>query len=178
MRRLTLALLGLVLAAAAAPAGAASPAPAHTPYRVDVTKIQPKSLLPKNRLHDDFIVAINSKGQVTRVLSGHRSGNTLFDEHVYGNALQMFIRTGDGHVVVGKYRVNYDYDPRTARIRRTIALVSTGGVDPNAIGAVYDLLKHARKDPAAVLPAPKDAPTIDPSDLPALNDVMASPKPH
>jgi hypothetical protein len=180
MRRHTRALLGIALAAATLAAAAASPpAPASTPYRIDVTKIQPKALLPKSRLHADFIVAVNSKGQVTRVLSGHRSGNTPFDEHVYGNALQMFIRTADGHVVLGKYRINYDYDPRTTRIRRTIALVSTGGVDPNAIGAVYDLLKHARKEPAPTLPAPRTAPSINSGDLPALNDVMgSSPKPH
>jgi hypothetical protein len=183
MRRIILALAGLALAVAALPGAAgaapASPAPAHTPYRIDVTKIQPKSLLPKNRLHDDFIVAINNKGQVTRVLSGHRSGNTVFDEHMYGNALQMFIRTGDGHVVLGKYRVNYDYDPHTTRIRRTIALVSTGGVDPNAIGAVYEMLRHAHKEPAPVLTAPPNANNINGDDLPALNEVFgASPTPH
>jgi hypothetical protein len=177
-RGLASALAAIGLVAATGVALAASPAPARTPYRVDVTKIQPKALLPKNRLHDDFIVAINNKGQVTRVLSGHRSGNTPFDEKMYGNALQMFIRTSDGHVVLGKYRVNYDYDPHTARIRRTIALVSTGGVDPNAIGAVYDLLKHAHKEPAPVLTAPPNA-KLNTSDLPALNDVFGpSPKPH
>jgi hypothetical protein len=177
MRRIAAALTGLALAVLAAPA-VAVPSPAPTPYRIDVTKIQPKSLLPKTRLHDDFIVAINAKGQVTRVLSGHRSGNTLFDEHNYGNALQMFIRTADGHVVLGKYRVTYDYDPHTTRVRRTIALVSTGGVDPNAIGAVYDLLRHAHKEPAPVLTAPPNA-TLNSNNLPALNQMFSpTPKPH
>jgi hypothetical protein len=178
MRTAHVALLALALAAPALPAtaAAAAPAPASTPYRIDVTKIQPKSLLPKTKLHTDFIVAINKKGQVTRVLSGHRSGNTLFDEHMYGNALQMFIRTSDGGAIVGKYRVNYDYNPRTARIRRTIALVQTGGVDPNAIGAVYDLLKHAHKEPAPIMTPP---PNLNSDDLPALNEVFgtASPTP-
>jgi hypothetical protein len=178
----TLGLPAIVLAAAAltaTPAAAQTPAPGRTPYRIDVTKIQPRSLLPTKPLHDDFIVAINKKGQVTRVLSGHRSGNTPFDEHTYGNALQMFIRTTDGHVVLGKYRVNYDYDPHSERIRRTIALVSTGGVDPNAIGAVADMLKHAHKDPAPILPAPTSGPSFNNNDLPTLNEVFgSSPKPH
>jgi len=188
MRTVARALLGLALAAAAVPCApvpavaAASPAPARTPFRIDVTKIQPKALLPKTRLHDDFIVAINKKGQVTRVLSGHRSGNTVFDEHMYGNALQMFIRTTDGSAIVGKYRVNYDYNPENARIRRTIALVSIGGVDPNATGAVYDLLKHAHKVPAPILPAPTSGANINGNDLPTLNEVFGSaspkPKPH
>jgi len=188
MRTLALALLGLGLAAAIVPsaaapaAAAASPAPARTPYRIDVTKIQPKALLPKTSLHDDFIVAINNKGQVTRVLSGHRSGNTVFDEHMYGNALQMFIRTADGKAIVGKYRVNYDYNPKTTRIRRTIALVSTGGVDPNATGAVYEMLKHAHKVPAPALSAPTSGANINSDDLPALNEVFGTasptPKPH
>jgi len=183
MRR-TLGFPAVALAAAALgslllPAAAQTPAPGRTPYRIDVTKIQPRSLLPTKPLHDDFIVAINKKGQVARVLSGHRSGNTAFDEHTYGNALQMFIRTTDGRVVLGKYRVNYDYDPHTERIRRTIALVSTGGVDPNAVGAVADMLKHAHKAPAAVIPAPTSGPSFNTNDMPSLNEVFGpSPKPH
>jgi hypothetical protein len=181
MRPFAPALLGGLLAcvAAAQPAAAAAPSPAPTAYRIDVTKIQPKALLPTKRLHDDFVVAINRKGQVTRVLAGHRSGNVQFDEKAYGNALQTFIRTTDGHVVVGKYQLSYDYDPRTARIRRTVALVSRGGVDPNAVGAVTDMLRHAHRDPAPILPAPGSGTSLNGSSLPSLKDVLGpSPKPH
>ncbi|MGB8266990.1 MAG: hypothetical protein WCE44_11735 [Candidatus Velthaea sp.] len=166
----------------AAPAAAAptpAPSPQRTPYRIDVTTLQPKAILPKSRLHTDFIVEINKEGQVSRVLSGHKSGNLGFDEHTYGNALQAFIRTPDGQVVLGKYELKYDYDPKTQRVRRTVSLVSEGGVNPNAIGAVDDMLKHARRAPAPQPSvAPKPAPSIDNRALPELHSVMhSSPSP-
>jgi len=168
------ALALVAVALASAPAWAEpTPAPAATAYRIDVTKLQPKSILPKNRLHTDFLVEINKKGQVTRVLSGHKSGDVGYDEHTYGNVLQAFIRADDGSVILGKYQLSYDYDPKTTRIRRTVKLVSHGGVNPNAIGAVDDMLKHAHRVPTA--PAP--APSINSAELPELNSVM-HPTPH
>ena len=111
----------------AAPAATPSPSPApkHTqrPVRIDVTKVQPKSLLPKHGEHTEYVVEINKQGQVSRVRSSRTSDSATFNAQTYGNALQAFIRTPDGHVVVGTYRLTYDFDPKTARVRRDVSLL-------------------------------------------------------
>lgn len=161
---------------------AATPAPKHAPVRIDVTKMQPKSLLPKKKLHSEFIVEVNKLGQVARVRSTKSSGDPTFDAQTYGNSLQSFIRTPDGHVVLGVYRLTYDYNPKTARVRRDVALVSRGGVDPNARGAALDMLSKAHPHtPPPILrvtPAPHPAPSVNIERLPDLNSVIhPSPKP-
>ena len=123
--------------------GAATPAP--VPHRVDITKIQPKSLLPKVPLHTEYVVAINKLGQVTRVLSGKVSKDKTYNLQTYGNAMQAFIRTTDGRAISGKYRLTYDYSPKTARVHREVALLSAGGVDPNAVGAVNEMIEDVKK---------------------------------
>ncbi len=148
-----------------------SPHPSRTkqPAGIDVTKIQPKSLLPKRTEHQEYVVEINKYGQVTRVRSQRGNGDRIFDSQTYGNALQAFIRTPDGHVVLGTYRLSYDFDPKTARVRRDVRLLHQGGVDPDAKGAVTDMLDRAHTNAAP--PIAPGASTIDPRDLPDLDRI-------
>jgi hypothetical protein len=169
------AALGLLLAALV-PLGvpAATPAPHGTqrPVRVDLTKIQPKSLLPKHAEHTEYVVEINKFGQVTKVRSERRSDSATFNGQTYGNALQAFIRTPDGHVVVGTYRLTYDFDPKTARVRRDVNLLSQGGVDPDAKGAALVLMEKAHAAaPTSVNIAPGPATSVDPRSLPDLPSI-------
>lgn len=136
---------------------AATPAPNATPYRIDLTKIQPKTLLPKVPLHTEFVVAVNKLGQVTRILSVKPSKDRTYNLQTGGNALQAYIRTSDGKAIVGTYRLTYDYSPKTTRIHRDVALVRAGGVDPNAEGAVNVMLDDVKK---RAKPAPKGSPAV------------------
>jgi hypothetical protein len=167
---------------------AATPAPVKTPYRIDVTKIQPKALLPKGPLHTEYIVAINKLGQVTKIVSGKPSKDKTFNLQTVGNALQAFIRTPDDKAIPGTYRLTYDYNPQTTRVRRDVALVHAGGVDPNARGAALkmmdDVQKFAKAHPAAAAAAEKEdqqhaVPLTQASTgkLPDLNNILRSPAP-
>lgn len=154
--------------AAIALLGAATPAPRH----VDITKIQPKSLLPKVPLHTEYVVAINKLGQVTRVISGKVSKDKTYNLQTYGNAMQAFIRTPEGKAISGKYRLTYDYSPKTARVRRNVALLSAGGVDPNAVGAVNEMIEDVKKHakPAAhPSPGPARTAAMTPGPQPSGN---------
>jgi hypothetical protein len=182
MRRRWLAALAAVTALGPACVLAATPSPHPTgsnqpPARIDVTKVQPKSLLPKHPEHAEYVVEINKLGQVARIRSERRSGDAGFNSLTYGNALQAFIRTPDGHVVLGVYRLTYDFDPKTARVRRDVSLVQQGGVNPDAQGAAIDLMNKAQAQSAA----PGPAASIDPRSLPELNGIITptpSPSPH
>ena len=174
--------LGLVCGSAAL---AASPAPkpaATTPQRIDVQKLQPKSLAPKRPLHVEYIVEVNKLGQVARVRSVKPSHDVAFDGKTYGNTLQAFIRLPDGNVVLGTYRMVYDYDPKTLRVRREVFLVSRGGVDPEAKGAVTDMMEIARRNGSKTPPpvqagTPGPAPSVNAQRMPDLHQVMHSPSP-
>jgi len=173
--------------AASSVALAASPAPApKPPQRIDVTKVQPKELAPKKALHVEYIVEVNKLGQVARVRSVKPSHDIAFDTHTYGNALQAFIRLPDGKVILGTYRLTYDYDPKTLRVHRDVALVKQGGVDPNAKGAAAEMTEIAARNgkkaeaqaaKTAVTPAPNPAPSVNIKRMPDLPQVMKSPTP-
>ena len=176
----------LVLLSALVPLGAsaATPAPHGTqrPARVDVTKVQPKALLPKHAEHTEYVVDINKLGQVTRIDSQRGSDSATFNGQTYGNALQSFIRTPDGHVILGTYRLTYDFDPKTARVRRDVNLLRQGGVNPDAKGAALVLMDkaHAAK-PAAVNISPRPGASVDPRSLPDLPSIAVPtplPTPH
>jgi hypothetical protein len=177
------ALIVAAVLAAGSGASAATPAPkAAAPVRINVKQLQPKEIFPKRKLHAEVIVEVNKLGQVARVRSIVPSHDEQFDAHVYGNALQAFIRTGDGHVVVGSYRLTYDYDPTSLGVRRDVALVKAGGVNPNAKGAANDMMDIARRNRkrtpppiAAVTPAPNPAPSV--RHMPDLPQVMRTPGP-
>lgn len=149
--------------------------------RIDVTKLQSRTLLPKTKLHTEFVVEVNKLGQVTRVRSGKRSPDDAFNAQTYGNALQAFIRTANGKVILGSYRLTYDYSPLTERVRRDVTLVKTGGVDPNAKSAVADMEEVARRHTPEPTPTLGERPSLAPSvkidnkRLPDLPQVMHSP---
>jgi hypothetical protein len=179
--RLPLIAAAFVLAASSA-AWAATPPPhaqATAAPRVNVESLQPKSLFPKVALHTEMIVEVNKLGQVSRVRSIKPSKDVPFNTHVYGNALQAFIRTPDGNVVLGSYRLTYDYDPKTQRIHRDVALVKEGGVDPNRKGAATEMseiaARNKNKTPPPGLFAPVPAPSV--RRMPDLKHVMESPTP-
>ncbi len=174
----TILATALVLAGGTAAIGA-TPAPTSPP-RINVEQLQPKALLPTKRLHTELIVEINRLGQVARVRSIKASHDIPFDTHAYGNALQAFIRTPDGHVVVGTYRLTYDYDPKTARVRRDVALVKAGGVNPNAKGAADDMMEiarrnHGRTPPPGMTVTPGPIPSVNIHRMPDLPQVMKTP---
>ncbi len=182
--RLSALLAAAVLAGGAATflgGSAAGAATATPPPRVDITKIQPKALLPKTRLHTEFVVETNRYGQVVRVRSGKSSPNAGFNTQTYGNALQAFIRTPDGRAIPGSYRLTYDYDPRTERVHRDVALIHAGGVNVNARGAALTLMDIARKNSHNLTPqqssAPVPAPSVNMKRLPDLPQVMNTPHP-
>lgn len=107
--------------------------------------------LPRISLRTEFVVETNRRGQVTRVRSGKNSKDRTFDLMTYGNVLQTFIRTTSGRADAGLFRVTYDYSPVTHAVRRDVSLISLGGVDPNAEGAVHALHReqaaHAHSTP-------------------------------
>ncbi|GAC1404840.1 MAG: hypothetical protein NVSMB64_08700 [Candidatus Velthaea sp.] len=155
---------------------AKAPATGPAPERIDVSKMQPKQLLPKTKVHTEFTVEVNKLGQVTRVRSGKSSKDLTFNAQTYGNALQAFIRTPEGQVVVGTYRLSYDFDPKTARVHRDVELIKRGGVDPNAKGAAEDMLSKAHvhtPPPGFAGPAsPQPGSSVNLQRMPDLNGVM------
>jgi hypothetical protein len=170
------------LIAASAVASAATPKPTPTP--IDLRKVTPKRLFPKARLHTEFIVEVNKRGQVTRIRSGNGSADPTFNAQTYGNALQAFIRTPDGNAISGVYRLTYDYDPKTSNVHRDVALMWPGGVDANAEGAAIRMMKVAAKPRPTVraaklaatpTPAPRPAPSVNAQRMPDLPQVMQSP---
>ena len=182
MRRLALTAAAVI--AAGAPAFAAStpaPKPGPTlPQRINVKALQPRSLFANKPEHVEVVVEVNRMGQVARVRSIKASHDQGFDAHCYGNALQMFIRTPDGNAISGVYRVTYDYDPKTLNVRREVALLWRGGVNPNAKGAANEMMEIARRNrnrtpPPAITPGP--APSVNLKRMPDLPQVMTSPTP-
>ena len=165
----TFAIAALVAALAAPALAASTPAPKPA----GPSKAAPKALvphLPATAEHTEFVVETNAKGQVTRVRSGKSAKDLAFNAMTYGNALQTFIRTTDGRAVAGTYRLRYDYNPSTKRVRRTVELVRAGGVNPNATGAVDEMARTERKREALDIQAaraaeakhpPKPTPTAD-----------------
>jgi hypothetical protein len=164
---------------------AATPAPSSSPYRIDVTKLQSKALLPKVPLHTEYVVAVNKLGQVTHVINGKLSKDKTYNLQTYGNAMQAFIRTPEGSAVPGSYRLTYDYNPKTQRVRRDVALVKAGGVDPNAEGAVTKMVDDMKKQHAKdAKPAPVGTAEMTPGPqpsgnfhLPDLKTILKTPPP-
>lgn len=110
------------------------------------TLAMPKLNLPKTPLHTEFMVQVNRKGQIVRVKSGKECKNVTYNAITYGNVLQMFIRRPDGSATVGMYKVSYDYDPRTTKIHRGVALISEGGDWADEQGAVDQMREVDRKN--------------------------------
>lgn len=83
-----------------------------------------------------YTVETNKLGQVVRISSSRLSSDQKFNALTRGNALQAFIRRPNGTAVAGVYKLTYDYSPSTHEVKRSVALVHPGGVNPNAKGAV------------------------------------------
>src|SRR5579859_1142615 len=98
-----------ILALALVLAAVTSPAPHATPQLVGPN-------IPKTKLHTEWNVEVNKKGQVVKVETGKTCKDHYFNEHTLGNALLMWIRHEDGSAEVGLYRVTYDYDPATKAV--------------------------------------------------------------
>ncbi|HET9030985.1 MAG TPA: hypothetical protein VFN49_12500 [Candidatus Aquilonibacter sp.] len=167
IRLASLALALITIAASPAP----KPAP-HAPF---------KPQLPKMAMHTEFLVEVNSRGQVVRVKSGKSAKQCtkqteqqclFFNAQTYGNVLQMWIRHPDGTAEVGMYRVTYDYDPKTHNVRRNVAIVSRGGNWGNTPGAATDMMDKAQAEAKAWAEKQK----MESKDLPDLNKIV-SPKP-
>ena len=151
---------------------AASPPPTAIP--INLTKSQPKSVLPKVPLHTEYTVEVNRLGQVTKVRTVKPSKDVGFNARTYGNALQAFIRKEDGTAIAGVYRLSYDYSPLKGGVKRDVRLLSAGGVNPNALGAALDMERKAAR--RAELDAQKQKSVA----LPDLKDITKStprPKP-
>jgi hypothetical protein len=135
-------------------AGSRSPAPAAMGIAQRMPAFAPHT--PTTAVHTEFVVEVNRKGQVTRVKSGKSCPDLSFNAMTYGNALQAFIRTPDGRAISGVYRLAYDYDPKTRRVRRSVALLHAGGVDPDKLGAVDEMaILNARHHGPAPSPTPE-----------------------
>ena len=133
---------------------------------------------PGVKLHSEYVVETNAKGQVTRVRSGKAAQDPNFNAMTYGNALQAFIRTTDDRSIAGVYRLSYDYDPKTQRVHRSVALIRKGGVNPKALGAVDVMVQFEKRRAAIALQKAKAAaarqPTPNPkstANLPDLNSI-------
>ena len=140
MRRLALSLAAA--AAIALPLGAAA---ATTPKPQPTL---PKPKLPTTAEHSEFVVEVNAKGQVVRVKSAKGTGakDPIFNAQTYGNVLQMWIRHPDGTADVGLYKVTYDFDPKTKKIKRQQWLVSKGGDWANEPGAATVMMQTAERE--------------------------------
>jgi NADH dehydrogenase/NADH:ubiquinone oxidoreductase subunit G len=160
IRSTTLALAAL-LCAAGAPAVAATTAPITAPS------------LPNIPLHTEVVVEVNKLGQVVRVKSTKPCKVQSFNVQTFGNALQMWIRKPDGSAQVGLYRVSYDYDPKTQKVERRIALVSLGGDWGNEPGAANVMIENARKQALEMEHRQQE----ENAKLPSLNQIRGSPSP-
>ena len=132
--------------ALAAPALAATPKPQMT---------MPPVHYPTIKLHTDFVVEVNAKGQVVLVKSGKSSPYGFFNSQTYGNALQMWIRHPDGTAEVGTYRITYDYNPKNHHITRGVSLIKAGGNWGNKEGAATQMIGIAKRDNAKAAAAAK-----------------------
>lgn len=131
--RLRAAAFAVLAFALVCPRAQAQSAPAPRPSAT----IKP----PKVPLHAEVFVDTNKLGQVSHVVSMKPSSDKGFNTQVWGNATQAYIRTPEGSAVAGLYRLSYDYSPATQKVRRSVSLLKTGGVNPNAPGIVTVLQK-------------------------------------
>jgi hypothetical protein len=155
---------------AAAPLMAATP---HPQQRKAAPHAIPTPVLPNQKLQTEFVVEVNSKGQVVRVKSGKDCKNYTFNAQTYGNVLQMWIRHPNGTAEVGLYRVTYDYNPKTKKVRRSIALIRAGGNWGNQQGAANEMMAKAAKES-------REAQEAQEKKLPPLSKILApshTPKP-
>ena len=177
--RPALSALALLTAGATAPLFAATPTPKPI--------VMPTPQLPTVKLHTEYVVEVNDKGQVVRVQSGKAAAGCqkgkpttnpqacTFNAQTYGNVLQMWIRHPDGSAEVGLFRVTFDYDPQSKKVRRQISLVKAGGDWGDKPGAATSMIQKADEETRAYEEQQKKAS----KSLPSLNQIVAPTKsPH
>jgi hypothetical protein len=171
-------MLAIALMLPIAPALGATPTPtpvSHKPIAV------PTPHYPNTKLHTEFVVEVNAKGQVVRVKSGKSCNNPTFNAQTYGNVLQMWIRHPDGTADVGLYKVTYDYDPKTTDVHRGISIVSRGGDWGDKEGAADSMIDIANKEAKAQQQAQQQKAEQVRKNLPPLNNIInvtPTPSPH
>jgi hypothetical protein len=135
----TLALTLLLAAATAAP---------HSSPQVRATFVP--ATAPKAPAHTEYLVEVNKKGQVVKIVSGKFSKDYYFNEHTFGNVNQMWIRHPDMTAEVGLYRVTFDFDPkRPKELPRRVELVKPGGDWGDKEGLANVIVKDANAQTAA-----------------------------
>ncbi|HZY98526.1 MAG TPA: hypothetical protein VFE36_03050 [Candidatus Baltobacteraceae bacterium] len=139
----------------------------------------PQIKLPAVPLHSEYLVEVNKKGQVVKSKPSKLSKVQTFNLMTYGNTLQMWIRKPDGSATVGTFRVSFDYDPKSKKVARNIALVSEGGNWGAEDGAATAMYETAEKQLQAALKKQQQ----QNEGLPSLNQIRGqspapSPSPH
>jgi hypothetical protein len=155
------AVLVILTLAFFAPNASAIAAPHATP------RPMPTLHLPTTKLHTEFVVEVNKKGQVVRVKSGKSCPNLTFNAQTYGNVLQMWIRHPDGTAEVGLYRVSYDYNPANHSVHRAVALLKSGGTWGDKQGAATQMMEQDAKHAAAMRG----------DNLPSIDKFFSTPRP-
>jgi hypothetical protein len=170
MRALAI-LLALAGALIAFPAVAATPPPKATPAPPPVFHTPTP---PKVAEHAEFLVEVNAKGQVVRVNSAKGTGDKdqIFNAWTYGNVQQIWIRRPDGTAEVGLYRVTYDYDPHTKKIRRQQYLVQPGGNWGNEEGKADVIMETAEREAREHRAAQQEEQQAQNKKLPPLNTIV------
>ncbi len=150
--RLRTLLLATTFLAMCAPALAATPSPKPSP-KPSAAAMHPGPLptpnMQKLKIHTEYTVEVNAKGQVVKVKTAKSPQNVpMFNAWTYGNVLQMWIRHPDGTAEVGLYKVTFDYDPTTKIIKRVPSLLTAGGTWGDEEGAANQMMDVARKEAA------------------------------
>jgi hypothetical protein len=130
----------------------------------------PTPHVPTTRLHTEFVVEVNAKGQVVDVKSRKGCPNLTFNAQTYGNVLQMWIRHPDGSAEVGLYKVTYDYDPMHRTVSRGISLLSAGGDWGAKPGAADVMMNKADEEARAAQAQAQNLPPLE-------NIINATPTP-
>jgi hypothetical protein len=140
--------LTCIAAAACVPAIAATSSPSPKPApKASGPIVLPTPNMPKIKIHTEFTVEVNAKGQVVKVKTAKSQPSVpMYNAWTYGNVLQMWIRHPDGTAEVGLYKVTYDYDPTTKKITRVPSLVTAGGTWGDEEGAANQMIDLARKE--------------------------------
>lgn len=134
----------------------------------------PQIKLPTVPLHTEYLVEVNKKGQVVKSKPSKLSKVETFNLMTYGNTLQMWIRKPDNTATVGLFRVSFDYDPKTKKVARNIALVTPGGNWADQEGAATAMYQDAVKQLQAKIKQQQD----QNASLPSLNEIRGkSPAP-
>ena len=118
---------------------------AATPPPTSGQSAMPSIKLPTVPLHTEFLVEVNKKGQVVKSKPSKLSKVETFNLMTYGNTLQMFIRKEDNTATVGLFRVTFDYDPKTKKVSRNVALVTPGGNWGDEEGAATVMYQDAER---------------------------------